>query len=59
MHQPHAEALLHVAQPLAPTRRRDALLARGVVKVPGAGDGDEGVEIAEVEIRHCSLLRTS
>jgi hypothetical protein len=56
MHQPRAEALRHVAQPLAQTRRRDALLARGVVKVPGAGDGDEGVEIAEVEIRHCSLL---
>jgi hypothetical protein len=55
VHQPHAETLLHVAQPLAQSRRRNALLARGAAKVPGAGNGDEGVEIAKVQIVHCSI----
>jgi hypothetical protein len=48
VHQPYAETLLHVAQPLAQTRRRHALLARRAAEILGAGDGDEGVEIAEV-----------
>ena len=55
VHQAHAEPLLHVAQPLAEARHRDALLGRGAAEIPGARHGDEGVEIAEIEILHCSI----
>jgi hypothetical protein len=55
VHQPDAEPLLHVTQPLAQARRRNALLQRGAAEIPGAGHGDKGVEIAEIEILHCSI----
>ncbi len=55
VHQADAEPLLHVAQPLAEARYGDALLDRGAAKIPGARHGDEGIEVAEVEILHCSI----
>ena len=55
VHQPHAEPLLHVPQPLAETRDRDVLLDRGAPEIPRAGDGRERGEITEVEIAHCSI----
>ena len=32
----------------------NALLDGGTAEIPGAGHGDKGVEIAEIEILHCS-----
>ena len=55
VHQADAEPLLEVAQPLAQAGNRDALFHRGAPEIPGAGDGDEGIEIAQVEIAHCSI----
>jgi hypothetical protein len=56
VHQADAEPLLHVAQPLAQAGDRDILLQRRAAEIPGAGDGDKGAEIAEVEITHCSTV---
>jgi hypothetical protein len=36
-------------------RHRNALLQRRATEIPGAGHGDKGVEIAEIEILHCSI----
>ncbi len=55
VHQADAKPLLHVAQPLAETGDGDALLDRGAPEIPGARHGDEGIEIAEVKILHCSI----
>ena len=55
VHQADAEPLLHVAQPLAEARDGDALLGRGATEIPGARHGDERIEVAEVEILHCSI----
>ena len=45
----------HVAQPLAEARDGDALLHRGAAEIPRARHGDECIEIAEVEVLHCSI----
>ena len=55
VHQADAEPLLHVAQPLAEARDGDALLDRGAAEIPGARHGDESIEVAKVEILHCSI----
>ena len=55
VHQADAEPLLHVAQPLAEAGDGDALLGRGAAEIPRARHGDEGIEVAEIEILHCSI----
>ena len=55
VHQADAEPLLHVAQALAEARDRDAALQRGAPEVAGACHRHEGVEVAKVEILHCSI----
>ena len=46
--EPHAEALLQVAQPLAETRHRHALLQRRAAEIAVARHGGEGVEVAQI-----------
>jgi hypothetical protein len=55
VHQANAEALFHVTEPLAEAGHGDALLDRRAPEIPGAGDGEESFEIAEIKIRHCSI----
>jgi hypothetical protein len=42
-------------QPLAQARDRDTALQRRTAEIPGAGNGHESIEIAEIEIAHCSI----
>ena len=55
VHQANAEPLLQVPQSLAKARHRHANLDRRAPEIAGAGHRHEGIEIAQVEIGHCSL----
>jgi len=55
VHQTNAEALFHAAQPLTEAGGGDTLLNRSAPEIPGPGDGQKRLEIAEIEIAHCSL----
>jgi hypothetical protein len=55
VHQPNAEPFFQLAQPLAQAGNRDALLQRRAPEIPGTGDGDESIEIAQVQIAHCPI----
>jgi hypothetical protein len=54
VHEPHAEPLLHVAQALAEARHGDTLVTCSAPEIFCARYGHEGVEIAEIEVAHCS-----
>jgi hypothetical protein len=53
--KPHPKPLLHAAKTLAQAGNRDMLVQRRPAKVFRPGNGHESLEIAEVEIAHCSL----
>jgi hypothetical protein len=46
--------LLQIAQPLAQARYRHALFDGRAPEIAGAGHGDEGFEITQDIVRHCS-----
>jgi hypothetical protein len=51
----NAQPLLQPAQPLAKARYRHALLPRCAAEITGARNRDEGCEVPEIEVSHCSL----
>ena len=53
--QAYAQALLQVAHALAQARRRHPLRDGCAPEIAKTSDGDEGGEIAQVDIVHCAL----
>jgi len=55
IHQANAQPFFHGTQTLAQARHRDALVQRRPAEIPGACDGEENAEVAQVEVVHCSI----